>query len=90
MANNLFDLTGKVALVTGSSTGLGAAIALALATCGADVVCHGNSRAASDTCGKIQQMGRRATAIQADLATSDGARTLFAGARSFAEIEYPW
>src|SRR5258708_1861433 len=87
MANDLFNLTGKVALVTGSSTGLGAAIALALGESGADVICHGNSRHASDTCRKIQQMGRRATALRADLATSSGAQILFEKARSFAEID---
>jgi 2-deoxy-D-gluconate 3-dehydrogenase len=66
---------------------LGAAIALAVAAYGADVICHGNARSASDTCRKIQQMGRRATAIQADLATSGGAQALFEKARSFAEID---
>ena len=35
---NLFDLTGKVALVTGASGGLGAGMALALAQAGADIV----------------------------------------------------
>jgi 2-deoxy-D-gluconate 3-dehydrogenase len=87
VANNFFNLAGKVALVTGSSTGLGAAIALALAEYGADVICHGNSRCASDTCTKIQKMGRRATALRVDLAAPAGARTLFDKARSFAEID---
>src|SRR5258708_6453011 len=87
VANNFFSLAGKVALVTGSSTGLGAAIALALAEYGADVICHGNSRCASDTCTKIQKMGRRATALQVDLATPAGAATLFEKARFFAEID---
>ena len=41
-----FKLFGKTALVTGSSAGLGAAIAMALAEAGADVICHGNSRPA--------------------------------------------
>ncbi|HWX53580.1 MAG TPA: SDR family oxidoreductase [Verrucomicrobiae bacterium] len=87
MANNPFSLAGKVALVTGSSTGLGAAIALALGESGADVICHGNSRPASETCRKVQQMGRRATALQADLSVSAGAETLFEKARSFAEVD---
>jgi len=39
-----FRLDGKTALVTGASAGLGAAMAIALAEAGADVVCHGNSR----------------------------------------------
>ena len=36
-----FDLTGKIALVTGASGGLGAGMAIGLAAAGADVVCHG-------------------------------------------------
>jgi 2-deoxy-D-gluconate 3-dehydrogenase len=84
---DLFKLAGKTALVTGSSAGLGAAIAVALAEAGADVVCHGNSHCASDTCRKVQQMGRRATAVQADLALPSGADELFRKARSFAEID---
>src|SRR5215471_4422279 len=68
VALDLFNLSGKTALVTGSSAGLGAAIAVALAEAGADVVCHGNSRPAAETCRKIQQStGRRSAAIQADL-----------------------
>lgn len=38
----MFDLTHKIALITGSSRGIGAAIALALATQGADIVLHFN------------------------------------------------
>lgn len=84
---DLFRLSGKTALVTGSSAGLGAAVAVALAEAGADVICHGNSRAAEETCKKIQRMGRRAAAIQADLAQSSGAQELFEQARRFAAID---
>lgn len=84
---DLFRLSGKTALVTGSSAGLGAAIAVALAEAGADVVCHGNSRPAEETCQKIQRMGRRAVAIRADLAQSSGAQELFEQARRFAAID---
>ena len=83
----LFDLSRKTALVTGSSGGLGAAIAVALAEAGADVVCHGNSRRASETCRRIQNMGRRATALQSDLETVSGPEELFREARSFSEID---
>jgi 2-deoxy-D-gluconate 3-dehydrogenase len=43
-ASDLFSLGGKVALVTGASRGLGAAMAVALASAGADVVLHGAER----------------------------------------------
>jgi len=84
---DLFSLSGKTALVTGSSAGLGAAIAMALAEAGADVICHGNSRLAEETRGKIAGMGRRAAAVQADLARPSGAQELFAKARPFGAID---
>jgi len=87
VVHDLFNLSGKTALVTGSSTGLGAAIAAGLADAGADVICHGSSHPAAETCRKIQQKGRRATAIQADLSRSSGAQELFEKARSFAAID---
>src|SRR5262249_16206614 len=84
---DLFGLSGKTALVTGSSAGLGAAIALALAEAGANVICHGNSRPAEETCRKVQERGRRSLAIQADLAEPSGAEVLFEKARAFAPVE---
>jgi 2-dehydro-3-deoxy-D-gluconate 5-dehydrogenase len=63
-----FRLDGKVALVTGASRGLGAAIATALAEAGADVAVHGNSRAPDETCAHVQAAGRRALPLVADLA----------------------
>ena len=62
-----FRLDGKVALVTGASAGLGAAIAVALAEAGADVACHGNSRTPDMTCEKIAQLGRRTIPVFGDL-----------------------
>ncbi|WP_295167857.1 2-dehydro-3-deoxy-D-gluconate 5-dehydrogenase KduD [uncultured Brevundimonas sp.] len=64
--NNPFDLTGKVALVTGGNVGLGQGIALALAEAGADIVSVALSES-DDTVAKVQAMGRRAHAISADL-----------------------
>jgi 2-dehydro-3-deoxy-D-gluconate 5-dehydrogenase len=63
-----FDLTGRVALVTGANGGIGQAIALALAGAGADVACAGRSRA-NETIDAIQAMGRRALDIEADLSS---------------------
>jgi 2-deoxy-D-gluconate 3-dehydrogenase len=61
-----FDLTGKVALVTGGNVGLGQGIALALAEAGADIVSVALSDS-DDTVAKVQALGRRAHAISADL-----------------------
>src|SRR5260370_26902363 len=88
MVKDLFNCSEKRALVPGSRAGVGPAIAEALAEAGADVICHGNSRPAAETCRKIQrQNGRRATAIQADLSRPSGAQELFERARSFAPLD---
>lgn len=69
-----FRLDNKVALVTGSASGLGAAIAVALAQAGATVACHGNRRAATETAAEI---GGHAAAFRSDLSTTEGAEDLF-------------
>ena len=66
MSTELFNLSGKVALVTGANTGLGQGIALALAEAGADIAAAGNS-APTDTEARVRALGRRFTFIQADL-----------------------
>jgi len=76
MILDAFRLDGKVALVTGASAGLGAAIAVAFAEAGADVVCHGNSRAPDATCEAITRLGRRTTAVRGDLVDREVSRTL--------------
>ncbi len=65
---NPFDLTGKVAVVTGANTGIGQAIAIALAEAGADVACVGRTPA-EDTVAKIRALGRKAEIVSADLST---------------------
>ena len=68
----MFDLTGKTALVTGGSRGLGRAIVLALAGQGADVAVNyrGNAEAADEVAQQVIDLGRRALTIQGD--TSEG------------------
>ena len=73
-----FRLDGKNALVTGAASGLGAAIACALAEAGAAVVCHGNRRPATETVEKIRSLGGRAEAVGADLSEESGVSKLFA------------
>lgn len=72
-----FRLHHRVALVTGSATGLGAAIAIALAQAGAAVAVHGNSRPAHDTAAAITAAGGRSHAFQADLSDPAAAERLF-------------
>ncbi len=63
-----FQLDGKNALVTGSSRGLGAAIAIALAEAGANVACHGKSAGGSATCEGIRAAGRKSFYLAGDVA----------------------
>ena len=71
---DFFRLDNKVALVTGAASGLGAAIATALAQAGANVAVHGNRRAATET---AEAIGSKAAAFRADLSSTEGANELF-------------
>lgn len=71
-----FKLDDKVALVTGSSAGLGQAIAVAFAEAGADVACHGNTRAPDATCEAITKLGRKTFAVTGDLSDRKTPRML--------------
>ncbi|ARB25174.1 MULTISPECIES: 2-dehydro-3-deoxy-D-gluconate 5-dehydrogenase KduD [Klebsiella] len=75
MVLNAFDLTGKVAIVTGCDTGLGQGMTLGLAQAGCDIV-GVNRRIPHETAEKVQALGRRFTAIQADLSRQDEIETI--------------
>ncbi len=73
-----YDLRGKVALVTGSSSGIGRAAAIALARNGSAVVVnyHKNERGAAETVAEIQAMRRNAMSVRADVTQRADARRL--------------
>ena len=63
------NLTGKVALVTGASRGIGQAAAIELAKAGADIIVNfiGNEAVAQETVEAIEALGRKAIKIKADV-----------------------
>ncbi|WP_375178156.1 2-dehydro-3-deoxy-D-gluconate 5-dehydrogenase KduD [Sphingobium yanoikuyae] len=66
--SNIFDLGGKVAIVTGANTGIGQAIALSLAAAGADIAAVGRTPA-EGTVEKVRALGRKAEIVSADLSS---------------------
>jgi 3-oxoacyl-[acyl-carrier protein] reductase len=73
------DLTGRIALVTGASRGIGRAIAIALAQAGADVAVNYRERAteALEVVERIHALGRRAIAVPADVSRCDAVSEVF-------------
>ncbi|MEK7453609.1 MAG: 2-dehydro-3-deoxy-D-gluconate 5-dehydrogenase KduD [Pseudomonadota bacterium] len=66
--STIFDLGGKVAIVTGANTGIGQAIALSLAAAGADIAAVGRTPA-EETVEKVRALGRKAQIVSADLSS---------------------
>ncbi|MDH2133115.1 2-dehydro-3-deoxy-D-gluconate 5-dehydrogenase KduD [Sphingobium yanoikuyae] len=66
--STIFDLGGKVAIVTGANTGIGQAIALSLAAAGADIAAVGRTPA-EETVEKVRALGRKAEIVSADLSS---------------------
>jgi NAD(P)-dependent dehydrogenase (short-subunit alcohol dehydrogenase family) len=74
----MFNLTGKVALITGAAQGLGRAMATALAEAGADtLLVDRNELGAAETSAAIQKLGRRAVVAKCDVADTTQIRGLF-------------
>lgn len=76
--SSLLDLSGRAAIVTGASGGIGSGIALRLAEAGAFVLCHynGNRERAEATVAAIRAAGGQAAAVQSDLSAAGGATSL--------------
>jgi 3-oxoacyl-[acyl-carrier protein] reductase len=86
----MIDLTGKAAIVTGGSRGIGKAIALRLAQQGADVCFsyRGNADAAAATQKEIEALGRKCVSVQADVTQPDAAEALVKAALdAFAKVD---
>ena len=84
---NPFDLTGRVAVVTGAGKGIGRGIAVQLAQAGADVVI--SSRTASDldeVAAEIRALGRTATPVVADVTSSDQLAAIAAASEKSIDI----
>lgn len=80
-SGNLFDLTGRTALITGGNGGLGLAMALGMANAGADIAIAGRSLAKNAAAvAAIESLGRRAVAISADVTVASDIDDLVARA----------
>ncbi len=81
MTQAAFDLTGRTALVTGASRGIGAAIALALANAGADVAVNSRSvETLEKVAQQVEEHGRRAVMVPADVTDVAAAKGMVAAA----------
>jgi NAD(P)-dependent dehydrogenase (short-subunit alcohol dehydrogenase family) len=85
----LFDLSGRVALVTGAAQGMGRSMAIALAEAGADMmICDLNGEGVQATADSIQKLGRRAIPLTLDITDIDQIRAMFAQLdREFGRID---
>ena len=87
---SMFDLNGKVALVTGGDSGLGQAMTLALAEAGANIVVAYNSNRtkAEETSQRVEQLGVKALPVQVNVADEESvANMLYTSVAGLGEID---
>ena len=76
MSSSLFNLAGKVALVTGAAQGMGQAMSMALAEAGADIMLVDlNVQGGEATADAIRQLGRRAVFVNCNISEPPQIRT---------------
>ncbi|MGA2625935.1 MAG: glucose 1-dehydrogenase [Candidatus Bathyarchaeia archaeon] len=87
--SEFFDLSGKVALVTGASRGIGFAAATALAVAGADIiVCSRKLLALGEVVKEIELLGRKTLAVQSDVSDPTSVRNMISEAcRAFGKLD---
>jgi NAD(P)-dependent dehydrogenase (short-subunit alcohol dehydrogenase family) len=79
MTHPLFDLTGRVALVSGAASGMGRAMSIAFAEVGADLVLADiNSVGMQETAHTIEKLGRRALPVVCDISNGEQIRAMYA------------
>jgi NAD(P)-dependent dehydrogenase (short-subunit alcohol dehydrogenase family) len=90
MKSDYFNLSGRVALVSGAASGMGRAMSLALAEYGADLmVVDRNVEGVERTAHEIVQIGRRATPVRCDVSQPEQIRAMFAQLdRDFGQIDF--
>jgi NAD(P)-dependent dehydrogenase (short-subunit alcohol dehydrogenase family) len=86
---NLFDISGRKALVTGAARGIGRVLAIALAEAGCDVSVVGLHReGVEEVAGEIRQLGRKSIALEADVTRKDQVDRAFAEtAKGFGRLD---
>lgn len=89
MTHPLFDLSGRVALVTGAAQGMGRATAIALAEAGADLLITDiNAEGLQATANNIGELGRRVLPVPGDITSVDFVRSMYAQLdREFGRID---